>query len=561
MLLKRISEARDSDDPGYFVSISTDEGELSGLTDTALAMLGDAVSKVNNLGCFPEVSAEDILMLQSLCEPLVTAASRLPFDLESDSDDDQLRLLTQTELGLKGCRMIMQTMTEGRDERRICSEDLIQGIVRLLKRLFASVIAPVVESRRSGSSSQLFVIGSKHKKELHGILRRCATIISQIATLIGKVKLTEYTLSGIESLAVDIIFSQNSAHETDSALGIQKFETFRQTAMDVIAQIFSFHPDQRNSLAVEILTNLEKLPDKRASARNFRSAHESPIMLASALFMRMVQASTNNDRSDEASAPSLAESEEEDAEGDSDFEALESQGRARKSRHQRRTPREMASQAVASVRKVATLIIQTMVAKAENVSKSGDKPFRNLLDLFVGDLCSVLGSPEWPAASLFLEMLLAIMQRQKDKSVQAADMALATMGTMGVGMIDFATRLKAVKRDLDITHSSLSSKLVPLVDDSLKHSIHLKDVLSLDGPYRAVLDSLSRYLNPHSPRVAREDPHFRSLSSYYAAYWAYSFYKVFGEEEQKGVAPHPSVDALEKHIRQLIGDPDWISKD
>jgi cohesin loading factor subunit SCC2 len=566
-LLDEMSESRDTDQAEYFLSLTTDDGELSVLRDTALARLSDAVLKLINLGCFPAVPPKRILMLQSLCEPLISATSRLSLDIESSSGEELLDRLTQAETGLRACKLVLQSMTEGCDDRRICSEDLVQGIIRLLKHVLVSCITPVVESRRTGSSSELFNIASQHRSEIHRVLRHCGSILSQIAALIGKIKLTGFTLSPIESLSIEIIFTQNGEKEADSALGIQKFEAFRQRAMDVIAQIFACHPDQRDSVVVDILNNLARLPDKRASARNFKSARESPIMLASALFMRIVQASASNSSDNtEASLPTDSSSEDEDADGDSDSEAQGPPSKPRKAAHTpHQAPRQIAAQLEASARKVAGHIATTMVSRAENVSKSGDKPFRNLLDLFVEDLCSVLGSPEWPAASVFLESLLAIMvpftKNTKDKGVQAADMALSTMGSMGVGVIDFTTRLKAVKRSLDITQSELASKLVPLAEDALKRNINIKDVLGLDGPYRVVLESLSIYLNPQGSRVNRENPHLRSLSSYFATSWANAFYKVFGDEERKEGSYHQFVDALEKHIKKVIMDPEWFSKE
>lgn len=555
-LLEEMVESRDTDQPGHFQPLVTDDGEFLVLGATSLMKLSDAVLRLNNLGCFPEVPPKQILVLQSLCEPLVTATSQLSLEMKSIESNEVLAHLSQAETGLRACKLVLQSMTEGCDDRRVCSEDLVQAIIRLLKHVLVSTIAPVVEARRTGSSSELFNIATQQKEsrdKIYRILRFCGSILGQLAALIGKIKLTEFTLSPIESLSIEIIFTQNSDKEADSALGIQKFESFRQRAMDVIAQIFACHPDQRNSVVVDILNNLERLPDKRASARNFKSAREPPIMLASALFMRIVQASaTNNDDGARASTSTTSDSEDEG-------------GTNAVGARPHLAPRRIAAQLESSARKVTSHIARTMVSRAENVSKSGDKPFRNLLDLFVEDLCSVLGSPEWPASSLFLESLLAIMvqftQNIKDKGVQAADMALATMGSMGVGIIDFTTRLKAVKRSLDVTQSKVASKLVPLTEDALKRNINIEDVLGLDGPYRVVLKSLPGYLNPHGSRINLDDPHLRSLRSYIATCWANSFYKTSGGEDRKEGSYQQHVDALEKHIGKVITDSDWITKE
>lgn len=567
-LLEEIVESRDTDPSSHFRSLETHDGELLVLRGTALSSLSDAVSKVFNLGCFSSVPTKKVLLIQSLCEPLIRATNQLSLDLEMCDSDDFVARLSRAELGLRAGKLVLQTMTEGSNDRRLCSEDLIQGIVQLLKRILSSCITPVVESRRNASSSGgLFTMASQNKDRIYPVLRLCGSIFGQIASLIGKIRLSGITLSPIESVSIDLIFAQNGEKETESALGIQKFESFRQKSMDVLAQIFACHLEQRDSIAGEILNNLERLPDKRASARHFKSAREAPIMLVSALFMRVVQAAaSNNSEKNESFATATVELEEDDDEDGSDSEAQYRRSKMRKAANQLvQAPRQVAARLGQGARKIAGHIASTLVARAENVSKSGDKPFRNLLDLFIEDLCNVLGSPEWPAASIFLESLLAVMinfsTNYKEKGVQAADMALASMGSMGVGIIDFISRLKHIKRSLDVRQSEVASKLVPLADDALKNSINMKDVLGLDGPYRVVLESLPGFLHPQgSRRAGRDDPHLRSLTGYYATFWVNAFYKAYEDNDENGPRHH-SINDLEKHLKNVIMDPNWFSKE
>jgi cohesin loading factor subunit SCC2 len=569
-LLDDMSESKDTDPTGFFRMLDTDAGELLVLRQSALARLSEAVSKLVNLGCFSLIPAKRVLLLQSLCEPLITATSQLSLDLGTSGGDDVVIRLAKAQSGLKACKLVLLTMNEGCDDRRICSEDHIQAVVRLLKHVLNSCIMPVVECRRTGSSSELFALVSQYKDDVLPVLRLCGNILTQVAVLIGKIRLGGITLSPIESLSIDIIFAQNGEKEADSVLGIQKFESFRQKAMDVLAQIFAWYSEQRESMAIEILNNLERLSDKRASARHFRSAREVPIMLVSALFMRFVQAAaSNNAARKESPYPKVElkveDSEAEDGSEDSGSEAHFSNSKPRKATNGHvHNLGEIAIQLEQDAKKIAGLIASTLVTRAENVSKSGDKPFRNLLDLFIEDLCHVLGSPEWPAASLFLESLLSIMisltQNSKEKGVQAADMGLAAMGSMGVGIIDFMSRLRHIKRSLDVSQSELASKLVPLADDALKNNINLKDVLRLDGPYRVVLESLPGYLNPQGSQANRDDPHLRSLSGYYATSWANAFYKAFKNSDEHE-RRHQFAVNLEKHIKNVIMDPNWLSKE
>ncbi|KAF2747680.1 hypothetical protein M011DRAFT_467291 [Sporormia fimetaria CBS 119925] len=556
-LVQNMSAEKGFEDSRFFQSLDTDEGTLQILGDTALSELSDAVSSVVNSGSFPIVDTSIVLRLQSLCEPLITATGQMSTDFAYMDGADFRPSVSRLQSGLKAARLVLQTMTEGSGDRRICSEDLIQRVVLLQKRILQSCITPIAESRRNNDQSALFALVSEHKSALFSVLRLCGDLSGRIASLIGKIRLSDMTLNAIESVCIDIVFSQNADKDADSAFGIQRFETFRQKAMDVVAQIFACHQEQRNSILVEILSNLERLPDKRASARQYKSAREAPIMLVSALFMRIVQAAANlSSEENKGVIPGT------DSDDGSDG-AMNGHGKAGLLKGQ--SPNHIAQKRANSAKTTAANIATILVSRAENVSKSGDKPFRNLLDLFVEDLCNVFGSPEWPAASILLESLLIIMVKTldsiKEKGVQAADMALSTLATMGAGIMDFRARMRQVKRGLDITQSDLASKLVPMVDDALANNINSKDIIAPNGPYHIVLEGLSAYLlGPHRAHAQNDEPQLRSVSEFYATFWASSFYKAFdeGAEEYHKLA---FVVELEKHVRNILLDSHWLSKE
>jgi hypothetical protein len=81
----------------------------------------------------------------------------------------------------------------------------------------------------------------------------------------------------------------------------------------------------------------------------------------------------------------------------------------------------------------AKQIVGWMVEKASKVTKSGDSPYRNILDLFVEDLTVVLPSTDWPASELLLTVLAARMISlvKNDKSASIKNMALESLGVMG----------------------------------------------------------------------------------------------------------------------------------
>lgn len=565
-LLDNVEEEIDSDQTDYFEMVETEDGGVTVIRTDALAQLSDAVAKVVNFGHFPHVATERILRIQSLCEPLIAATAQMPLDLTLSDEEETSNRLSRAQTGLRACKLALQTMTEGSDDRRICSEDLIQSIVRLVKNVLNSCITPVVESRRTGSFSEQFESATRHTSSISDVLRLCGSIFAHVAVLIGKINLTDFTLSPIESISIDMVFLQNAEKESESVLGIKKVESFRQKAMDVLAQIAAVYPEQRDSIVDEVLINLERLPAKRTSARHFKSAHDEPIMLLSALFMRTVQAAGSSLSKSLDAQQETRDSEAEDFSQDDESEDELQDHRQRKrkpGKKSNQSPGQLANMLWNGSEGIAGRIANTLVARAENVSKSGDKPYRNILDLFLEDLCNVLGSPEWPAASVLLYRLLShmvhISENAKEKSGQAVEMAIATMGNMGCGIIDFTHRLKRLKRSLDITRSEMSARLIPLADGTLSRNINRKEVLAENGPYRMVLDSLSTYLHPQGPHLDQNDSYLRSLSGYYVTAWTIAFHET--PHESEGVPLAQSMPDVEKQLKNMMLDKHWSAKE
>jgi cohesin loading factor subunit SCC2 len=562
-LLNRLSEARHEghdDHSDYFRNVAVIDSETTVLNNRGLTSLSEAVLNLANMDCFSALPLEKVLFIQSLSEPSIAATGELPQDL---TEGDIKSWLDMAQSGLKASELVLLTMVHGAHDRRICSEDTVRDIIRALKHVLDMCIIPIVESRRNGSTSDLFQLALANKSEMHSVLRSCGRVFSFLATLIGKVNLGETALSPIEYITFSIIFVQNGENEKESALEIKRFEAFRQKAMDVLVQIFACHIDQRNSITIEVLNNLEKLPDKRASARQFKSSRETPIMLVSAFFMRIVQAAacrnSQEERSRVQSGPATPDDGDESEDSESETEHRRSKKAARNATS--RNPSEVSSKLMEDATRVALDISNWLVTRARNVSKSGDKPFRNLLDLFIEDFCNVLGSPEWPAAALLLEKLLGYMinivqNSSKEVGVPDKDMALAILGRMGGGMIDFGIRLKQHRRGLDISQSELSNTLVRLADDAFENSINNHDLLGLQGPYWVVLDALPRYLKPEANQ---DDPHLQSVKGCHVTFWMYAFTQAFQSE---GDEPRPKVvETLEGELRKMVMDPDRLSRE
>ncbi|KAJ4355324.1 Sister chromatid cohesion protein 2 [Ascochyta clinopodiicola] len=556
----RLCEEKDDlDVSGSFVRASTADGEVSVLEARAMDRLSDKMANVNNLGHFAELPVDLIMQIQRLLEPSITYTGQLTL---FSQDDDWSESIDKARSALQASKLILTSMIDGCDDYRLRPEDTVGVIIDLIKAIRNDCIMPVVQARRSDS---LFDSASSSRKGLISILRGCGAVLSRFATLIGKVNLPERGLNVLEDLTVGLLVEQNSDSEKDSVFGIKPFESFRQKAMDVLAQIFARHAEQRPSILNGILSNLEKLPDKKASARQFKSAREVPIMSISALFMRFVQVAAMN-RESRANHTIAEEAEPVKRDEDSDYESGNVAPQTSKKKGKSGAPHRIAQALARHASNIATTITSNLVDRASNVSKTGDKPFRNLLDLFIEDFCNVLGSPEWPAAAILLSTLLVRMvsvvhgDTAAKQSVVDKDMALSTIAKMGCGVIDFKHRLKQLKRALDASQSELSAKLDRLADDALtdnsKESINPMDLYEFDGPYRMVIESLSDYLELQR---GQEDPHLESVTGCHVTLWLDAVVQNLTESSPDSPRPQ-AADKLQEHLEAMIMDPKWLDR-
>lgn len=563
--MEGLSEEKDDlDASDNFSKVPTADAEFNVLVPKAMNLLSDRMSAVINLGRFAVLPVDLVMQIQSLLEPAINATSQLGLFPRDDEELNWSESLEKARFALKASKLVLNTMIEGRDDYRMRREEIIDVIINLVKAIKDECVIPVVQSRRTGIAQSLFSTASGQRKDLLAVLTLCGSVFSQFATLIGKVNLSDRALNVLEYLSLELLVEQNSDSEKDSVFGIQKFEQFRQKAMDVLAQIFARHAEQRSSILNGILTNLEKLPDKKASARQFKSAREVPIMSISALFMRFIQVAAMNRESRKGSSSLNTVNRSSEGEEDSDHELeISATEKSRKRAKSGRSPDQIAKDLMANANQIAAHIAQSLIDRASNVSKTGDKPFRNLLDLFIEDFCNVLGSPEWPAAVLLIYQLLARMvsmlqgENAAKISVVDKDMALATMAKMGCGVIDFKHRLKQLKRGLDISQSDLSSKLDRLADDALNGVLHDMDLLSFDGPYRMLIESLNDYLEW---QPGQEDPHLQSVSGCHVTLWLDAVIRAFLDQNPDTPRPQAAQD-LQNHLESMIMDSKWLARE
>lgn len=521
----------------YFVSVYREEQEINTLNTAVHVRLESSLQKATTTGRLAQIPADHLQRLQRLCEGALISANSLDLhtELEWNADDfaDWVSRLAAVGLGLRSARTILRIMIGGREEKQIYSEELLQSVIDVVKKTLDHCIIPVVEARSSNPTAAFFEAASSHRKVISQLFFDASKVMTLLAKLLSMVEIAETIITGIEFFAFPLLFAENAHSEKESVLGIQRFESLRHTAMDMIATMFLRYPGQRLFLFDETLSSLQKLPVTRQHARHFKLVNGPSIQLVSALIMRLVQTSATRsirvikktrkrtltpyegeqgrefDSSQEEHSR-VADNVEQSADSDgSEIDEHSSPDVA-----MQRLGKEATSR-LDDAAKSAQYVVKYLVQRAMTASKTGDQPHRQLLDLFLEDFITVLGLPEWPAAELLLQILYAncrnIAENQKSLA-PAKNMALEILGQMGSAISELVSNTRHAARGLEGLESQYSGYLRQMLDDYMDGSLETSEVVIWDGPYHAVAE----YLQTKN----FDDPQIVSAQAYYLARWA-----------------------------------------
>ncbi|KAH0137680.1 hypothetical protein KCU82_g18147, partial [Aureobasidium melanogenum] len=526
--------------------------------------LDTALYKVVANGRLSSIDIEDLGRVQRLCDHAVTAAGTTNYRINDDTPqeaDDWLHRIGIGEQGLTACKTLLRIMTAGREEKQLYSEETLTTLLNSLIHLVETCVIPVVEMRSNGDMGDAFKFASSQSKPLTQVLTVCIRVIKLLGDLIAKTDVDERVIVSAEFICKTLVFVENATSEKDSALGIQRFETARRAAMDVLAKIFARYPEQRQSIFDEILTSLEKLPVGRQSARQFKMVDAKPIQLVSALLMRLVQTSATRmevktrsipDEDDAEKDEEESDSSEEDADADSDFGSDSGKKRLKKKlKPKKRTsdgPEDLASVAnplYEAAYRDAHYVVNYMVQRALTSTKSGDQPYRNLLDIFTEDFLNVLGNTDWPAAEMFLRVLLAKMFELSENhkgSTPSKAMALELMGGMATRITELRLQAQSAARNPNTDRSEVTAKLLQIHENISAEQIEEDELLSFDGPYRIILE----YLQARGT----DDTELLTARGYHSIQWAKQILQL-NQDTVKSTK-------LEERLAFMIKDSAWL---
>ncbi|KAL9097045.1 MAG: hypothetical protein Q9165_001009 [Trypethelium subeluteriae] len=556
----------------YFSLETIEEATLPVFVPHEQFKMESDLQRVLSAGRIHDVPIEMLVRVQKIFGNVTALANNTGLSLGSDWTDSDIEEWSQSiesvHNGLQASRSVLRVMAGCSEEKQLQSEGLVKNILDLLRHVLETCLIPVVEARSTGPSSGSFASYLKQRKAFTHLVRASGRVLKAFGEYLSKVDVDESAVTTVEALTQNLIFAENAPSEKDSIVGIKTFEDLRRAAMDVVARVFASYPAQRSVIITDILASLGKLPVSRQNARQFKMAENKPIQLVSALIMQLVQTSASasstvpakkkhrQDSEDEGEAaqPTDEESEDEEplqlriqraaAEKDVDIDvdvgtAIEALRRAIHPNYE---------SALANTQTV----VQYLVHRAMTATKSGDQPYRNLLDIFTEDFVSVLGSPDWPAADLLLQVLLQnlLTLLKRNSSVPAQNMALDLMGLLGSGIFNLEDHIRSAQRGLDASQSEVASGLVHITDEILDENVNDLDVFSFDGPFRVTLE--------HLQSKGPGDFQMRSARGFQTIHWAESILTAYDRAKNSEGRNLDEFRPLAVKLRKMSRDPQWL---
>ena len=499
--------------------------------------LESSLHKVISFGRLRDIPLGDLSRLLKLCEGAFSSVDGVDVGIQSEWQDDNILLwLENLEViytAFRSARTALRIMTGGREEKQLYPEELLQKIIDVLRKVTDTCIVPMVEARSSGPRSEIFRLMSANKKALSQLLHGASKIMHLLVELLSGEELSEGPVIALEFFTIPLLFAENAANEKESVLGIHKFEAFRRTAMNMIAEIFSRYPEQRQFIVNEVLSSLQKLPTTRQHGRQFKLADGKRLQLTSVLLMRLVSnsgtysSSIFHKKAWRVLPGHDSESSIDSANGDSDAanraeDALTSEEESGVRNHHNgvaefdTVPKRFVTLAKSlfdSAGGSAQHIVNFLVQRASTSSKTGEQPHRHLLDMFVEDLVAVLSWPEWPSAELLLRALVSKMidiAESSQSTAPAKNMALEILGMMGSAILDVTYSARQTVRGLENDESRLTELLQQQLDDHISGTLGKWDLASWEGTFRIILE----YLGEN-----KADPQSLSAQAYHLMQW------------------------------------------
>ncbi|KEF53122.1 uncharacterized protein A1O9_11030 [Exophiala aquamarina CBS 119918] len=512
-----------------------------------------------------DASPEYLRRLQVLCEPAIEAAQTVNLRTQPDQTEEDIKVwlnrLHKAESGAASACTFIYIALGNPQKEELVNLEVLQWLPNILVNVFENCLIPIVESRVEGQDSHLFQLAYRNSDAVKRLLDSGRKLLDLVARVCIQIKGAGSIVNSTDFMASKLIFVQNAYNDKTSAIGSQTYERVRKQAMAALAKLYAAFPSERNAILDEILTSLDKLPSNSRSARQYKLGNGKSIQLVSALFMQLVQTpamsiskkqslkksryqSKRTDGSDSSDNDSASDSEaDEDLMTNNHDDPLSKLG-------------SLAESLFDDAFRSAQHIVGWMVDKASKVTKTGDSPYRNILDLFVEDLTIVLPSTDWPASELLLTVLAVrmISLAKNDRAASTKNMALESLGVMGSAIS--VTRASARSSLASIIHtgesgpSLIARDLSDLVKDRAHFLLQNDELILNNGPYSIIRSYLSS--------KGGESLRTRSARAYFLVQYAAMVARTLkgctkqGDEGKQVLTLDTTVDSL----LQQLSEPD-----
>ncbi|KAK4063383.1 hypothetical protein Purlil1_14165 [Purpureocillium lilacinum] len=471
-------------------------------------------------------------------------------------------------MALKAAQTCARILCGGRAEKQLYSESVINRCVDIFKSVTEDIIIPSVELRKLESPANRFKVAKRYKNVSARVVVCCQKLFAVLTELATKIELSEAVINTLELTASKVVFVENACIERDSAVGVGVFEGFRSVAVDMLCQIFLIEPDRRQGIIDDILISLEKFPTLKQCHQELKLGGGCSIQPVSGLIMRLVQTSSNLVSTGGRSHAAFLRGVGDDGDVECDELRAARNGQTveinlreeQAAHHHAATIQELEAVAEplrAHASRTASYIINFMVKRAVGSTKIGDTPYRSLLDLFVEDLTTCLGSPDWPSAELLLRLLMVMMMQLIEAPKAAApakNMALELLGTICAAISLLRSHVREMASEFRVTGAGdLSKCLSDLAAQVLENNCQSEQIVAWSGPFRATLEYIQCQYAGNS--------HLASAVPFVFADWTGKIHSAYNCVQEDDTEREQELGRLAYQLKTMVENKDWLRND
>ena len=179
---------------------------------------------------------------------------------------------------------IMLVILNGRlNNKSIYIDEYLMSVVDLINSLHHDILIRL--STKVFTSEVVNVL----KPKFYCLTEDFKSILQLISTYLSNYTVEESVLTRLEYLSMEIIYADLNRREDSSLVTISSFENLKASACDLILQIFTYYPDQRDFILNEIIIGFDRLSTSRLYGRQFKTLQGNKVQLISALLVSMVE--------------------------------------------------------------------------------------------------------------------------------------------------------------------------------------------------------------------------------------------------------------------------------